>query len=447
MGRPAATPQEEVLCGLFAEVIGLSRVGVDEGFFALGGDSILSMQLVSRARGEGLVLTPRQVFQHQTPAALANLAAPSPATAAAGGPAPAPAALVALTPDEAASVGARFPGAVDILPLTPLQEGLLFHAVYDDTAPDVYLVQFTFDLEGDVDAPRFQRAVDTLLRRHPHLCAGFLHEGLTRPVQAAALSDADALAGGRHQRAAPDRAEEQFERWLAEDRATRFDFTRPPLIRFALFRLGGGRSRLVMTRSPHSSRRLVDACAGAGAVLPVRGGRRRQAAAPAGALPRLPGLAHRAGRAAAREAWRGALAGVDEPTFLAPAAPGRTAVVPRECCLDLSADLKIAERLSRRARSSGLTLNTLVQAAWGLLLGRLTGRHDVVFGATAAVRPAEVPGIEALVGLCINTLPVRVRVAPGQRLVDLLGEIQAAQAELSEHQHLSLTEVQALAGS
>ena len=81
-----------------------------------------------------------------------------------------------------------------------------------------------------------------------------------------------------------------------------------------------------------------------------------------------------------------------------------------------------------------------------MLLGRLTGRHDVVFGATAAVRPAEVPGIEALVGLCINTLPVRVRVTPGQRLVDLLGEIQAAQAELSEHQHLSLTEVQALAG-
>ncbi|GDY58188.1 hypothetical protein SVIO_088110 [Streptomyces violaceusniger] len=104
-------------------------------------------------------------------------------------------------------------------------------------------------------------------------------------------------------------------------------------------------------------------------------------------------------------------------------------------------------RLTRRARSSGLTLNTLVQVAWGLLLGRLTGRDDVVFGATAAVRPPEVPGVESLVGLCINTLPVRVQLTPEQRLLDLLEEVQERQAALSEHQHLGLIEVQALTGA
>ncbi|MBI0320312.1 phosphopantetheine-binding protein, partial [Streptomyces javensis] len=80
-GRPPSTPNEEILCRLFAEVLGVPEPSVEEGFFALGGDSILSMQLVSRARREGLVLTPRQVFQHQSPAALARLAPPSGAPA------------------------------------------------------------------------------------------------------------------------------------------------------------------------------------------------------------------------------------------------------------------------------------------------------------------------------------------------------------------------------
>ncbi|MBP2068832.1 amino acid adenylation domain-containing protein, partial [Streptomyces iranensis] len=449
-GRPASTPREAVLCRLFAEVLGVPEPGVEEGFFALGGDSILSMQLVSRARREGLALTPRQVFQHQSPAALARLASPpgAPATtdapATSGGPASAAPPLLSLTTEDVATVEQRFPGAVDTLPLTALQEGLLFHAVFDEAAPDVYVVQFAFDLEGDVDSVRFRQAVDALLLRHPQLRAGFLHHGLSRPVQVVPRHTPTPWQELDLSGFSPAEQDGEYERWLAEDRATRFDLTQPPLMRFTLFRLGGGRSRLVMTH--HHI--LLDGWSTPVLVQELfflygEAGDDRLLPRPAAYRDYLAWLTAQ-DATAAREAWREALAGVAEPTLLAPEAYGRTAVVPREFCLDVPVEL--TARLTRRARSSGLTLNTLVQVAWGLLLGRLTGRDDVVFGATAAVRPPEVPGVESLVGLCINTLPVRVRLAPYQGLLELLEEVQSRQAALAEHQHLGLTEVQSLAG-
>ncbi|RLV74306.1 non-ribosomal peptide synthase [Streptomyces rapamycinicus NRRL 5491] len=449
-GRPPSTPGEEILCHLFAEVLGVPEPSAEEGFFALGGDSILSMQLVSRARTEGLSLTPRQVFQHQTPAALARLAAPpgAPATtdapATSGGPASAALPLPSLTTEDMAAIEQRFPGAVDTLPLTALQEGLLFHAAFDEAAPDVYMVQFAFDLEGDVDGVRFRQAVDTLLLRHPHLRAGFLHHGLSRPVQVVPRHAPTPWQEIDLSGFSPTEQEEEYDRWLAEDRATRFDFARPPLMRFTLFRLGGGRSRLVMTH--HHI--LLDGWSTPVLVQELfflygEAGDDRLLPRPAAYRDYLAWLTAQ-DATAAREAWREALAGVAEPTLLAPEAYGSTAVVPREFCLDVPAEL--TARLTRRARSSELTLNTLVQVAWGLLLGRLTGRDDVVFGATAAVRPPEVPGVESLVGLCINTLPVRVQLAPEQGLSELLEEVQGRQAALSEHQHLGLFEVQSLTG-
>ena len=102
--------------------------------------------------------------------------------------------------------------------------------------------------------------------------------------------------------------------------------------------------------------------------------------------------------------------------------------------------------LTQQARQRGLTLNTVMQAAWGILLGRLTGRSDVVFGVTVAGRPPEIAGIERMVGLFINTLPLRLRLDPAQPLLTLLSELQDAQSRLIAHQHLGLAEIQGLAG-
>ena len=231
---------------------------------------------------------------------------------------------------------------------------------------------------------------------------------------------------------------------MAEDRAERFDVSIAPLARFALVEFAADRYRLIF--SYHHL--LMD-----GWSMPVLVqelltlyAQRGDAAALPPVTPYRDYLAwlSEQDRGAAVEAWREALAGLEEGTHLAPRAVGHAPVAPEQLLFALSEPLTAA--LTQQARSRGLTLNTIIQAAWGLLLGRLTGRSDVVFGVTVAGRPPEIAGIERMVGLFINTLPLRLRLAPGKPLHLLLAELQEAQSRLMAHQHLGLAEIQGLAG-
>ncbi|MCT9089659.1 amino acid adenylation domain-containing protein [Streptomyces sp. ASQP_92] len=336
----------------------------------------------------------------------------------------------------------------DVLPLTPLQAGMLFHALYDSDAVDVYTAQFVFDLEGPVSVTALRAAVAGLLRRHANLRVGFLHEDLDQPVQAVAaevpapLEELDLTAAD-----ATGTAQERLAAFLAADRTRRFDLTTPPLLRFTLVRTAPRRSRLVMT----SHHILLD-----GWSMPLLVRELFELYAAHGddsALPRVAPyrtyLAWLAGqdRPAALDAWRAALAGIEAPTLLA----GRTGAdapgsgdLPRTIVLDL--DPATTSRLRETARAHRLTLNTLVQGAWGLLLGHLTGRPDVLFGTTVSGRPPEIPGIETMVGLFINTVPVRLRPEPGETLAALLSRLQEEQGRLLDSQHLGLTEIRGTTG-
>ncbi|MFF7849598.1 amino acid adenylation domain-containing protein [Streptomyces sp. NPDC007910] len=336
----------------------------------------------------------------------------------------------------------------DVLPLTPLQAGMLFHALYDSDAVDVYTAQFVFTLEGAVDPTALHAAVGTLLRRHANLRVGFLHEDLDEPVQAVAADVPVPLE--RHDLTAPDdgrTVEERVRAFLAADRTRRFDLTTPPLMRFSLLRTGPDHHRLVMTSHhilldgwsmPLLVRELFELYAHRGDDL---------------TLPRVTPyrtyLAWLAGQdgPAALDAWRTALAGVEAPTLLAGRGAARAArpdELPETLVLEL--DAVTSERLRATARAHRLTLNTLVQGAWGLLLSRLTGRPDVLFGTTVSGRPPELPGVESMIGLFINTVPVRLTPRPGETLAALLTRLQDEQGRLLGSQHVGLTEIQATTG-
>src|SRR6476660_7842587 len=366
------------------------------------------------------------------------------AAPAAGGRTPCDLPLVSLSQAEIERLEQHYPQIEDILPLSPLQEGLLFHALYDAQGPDVYTSQLVLGLEGALDPAALQVAARALLVRHSSLRAGFQHENLMRPVQIIVRSlpppwrtiDLSMLddAGGAARVA----------EILAQDRAEHFDLSAPPLLRFTLIRLAADRHRLLLTfhhilldgwSMPVLVRELLALYAHAGdaAVLPA-------------VTPYRDYLAWlaRQDRAAATAAWREALAGLEEATLVAPPAAGRELVALQPLVVTLSETLSTA--LSQAARSRGLTLNTYVQGAWAILLGRLTGRDDVVFGVTVAGRPPEVAGIETMVGLFINTLPLRLELPPGLPLRDLLAQLQERQSALMAHQHLGLAEIQGLAG-
>ena len=299
-------------------------------------------------------------------------------------------------------------------------------------------------MTGPLEAALLQDAVQALVDRHASLRAGFWHAGLSRPVQV--IVSRAAVPWRLIDLSMLDEAGQAAEvaRLIAADRVERFDVASPPLLRFALIRLAADRHRLLLS----NHHLLMD---GWSAPVLVRElltlyGRHGEAAV----LPRVTPYRDYLGwllgqdRAAARAAWRAALSGVEEATRLAPPARDRGAVAPEQ--LELSLGGELSAGLAGLSRQQALTLNTLVQVGFGVLLGRLTGRSDVVFGVTVSGRPAELPGVENMVGLFINTLPLRLRLPPQQRLIDLLRQTQQQQSELMAHQHLGLSELQQLAG-
>ena len=332
----------------------------------------------------------------------------------------------------------------DVWPLSPLQEGLLFHALYDRQGPDVYTVQHLLDLAGPVDAERLRAAGQALLDRHENLRASIHHNKSGTPVQA--ISRRVALPWREADFSARDEAgAETAAAALADaERAERFDLGVPPLLRFMLVRLGAERWRLIMT----GHHLLMD-----GWSMPVLGRELLalyRAGGDAGALPRvtpyreyLAWLA-RQDTGAAVAAWSQALAGLEEPTLLAPGADRAPAAVPEDVVSGLAGELTAA--LGECARARGLTVNTLVQGAWAVLAGRLTGRDDVVFGTVVAGRPPELPGVETMLGLFINTVPVRVRLNPQLTAEQMWARLQDQQSALLAYQHLGLAQIQRAAG-
>ncbi|EGX58618.1 NRPS/siderophore biosynthesis protein, partial [Streptomyces zinciresistens K42] len=441
--RAPRTPREQVLTEIFAAVLKLPDAGADDDFFLLGGDSISSIAVASRARRAGLVLGPREVFEHRTPAALARAA-----SAGAGARTAPDAPAFTLTEDERARVERLAPGRVeDVWPLAPLQEGLFFHSAYDDGALDVYTVHETFDLAERVDAERLRAAVRTLLARTPGLRAGFTGDGLRRPVQflvrdaAVPLTEVDLSA---HPAAEQDA---RMAALLDEERSRRFDLSRPLLFRILLVRLGADRGdRLVLGRhlilwDGWSAWLFLDQLF----ALYASGGDPAGLDRPGSYRDYLTWLERQDDAEAAR-AWRTALAGLDEPTLLVPGTGDRgpRPVIPHH--LDTVLDPGTATRLRETARGHGLTLNTVLNAAWGLTLATATGRTDVVFGTTVAGRPSDVPDVENVIGMFLNTVPARIALDPREPVLGLLRRVQAERLALMPYEYLGLGVLQAETG-
>ncbi|WP_328677069.1 non-ribosomal peptide synthetase [Streptomyces sp. NBC_00343] len=441
--RPPRTERERALCDLYADALGAENVGIDDSFFDLGGDSITSMQLAARARESGLLITPKDVFTHRTVAALAEAARELSSDTAV----PAPSydgPLFTPDRDERAELDRLCPGLADVLPLTPLQEGMHFHAVLAEDGIDVYNTQRPLELTGELAPAVLRAACAALLDRHPNLRAGFVRLRSGRLVQAVSESvtlpwqevDLSALAAGE-QRA-------RVTALMAEDRIRPFDLTRPPLVRVTLVRLAADRHLMLLTHHhivldgwslPLFFRDLfaMYARGGDGSALP-----------PAAPYRDYLGWLGDQDREATERAWREVMAGLDEPTLVAPGADAAAARIPELVSHRL--DEAAGAALTTRARSLGLTLNTVIQGAWAVVLGRHTSRHDVVFGATVAGRPAELPGSADIVGMLMNTNAVRVRLNPARPLAAELQHLQRTRSALSGHQHVPLADVQRWCG-
>lgn len=334
----------------------------------------------------------------------------------------------------------------DLFPLSPMQQALLFHSVHAGT-PDPGFLQLRGTLRGMLEVETYARAWQQVIDRHPALRTSVHWRDLEKPLQVV-FREVHLPWAQEDWRALPVAAQQaRLEAYLAADRQRGFDLSQVPALRLALFQAAEDRWHFVW--SCHHV--LLDGWSGALVLEEVaacyealRGG--TDAGLPA-ARPYRDYVAWLQ-RQDAREAeafWREALAGVQAPTplpFDTPAAGGARVDRSREAVLDRTS----TAALERFARQNRLTLGTLVQGAWALLLGLHSGEEDVVFGTTVSGRTADVPGIASMVGLFINTLPVRVRVARDASLRDVLAALQDHQAAVSRYEHTPPAQVQAWSG-
>ncbi|GCD93045.1 non-ribosomal peptide synthetase [Embleya hyalina] len=360
----------------------------------------------------------------------------------AGGPTPSDTALVDIDQAELDLWQARYGRLIDVWPLTPMQSGLLFHTMFTGAGSfDAYHMQLTFHLSGEVEPERMRAAGQALLDRHPNLGAAYpanrsgewrqvVPERVELPWCHLDLSTLDA----------PHR-DAELKRFLAADHSAYFDPATPPLLRLSLVELAADRWELVLA----AHHILFD---GWSVPLLMKELARLYAAAGDGtALPAVRGYRDflswfaRQDRQAAADAWARELAGIEEPTLLVPDAPGDGHGTGIEL-IEVPLSAQAARDAARTAAELGVTSSTLLQGAWAVLLAGLTGRQDVVFGTTVSGRPPELPEVDAMVGLFINSLPVRVDCAPGRTPREILTGLHRRQGILQDHQHHGLLDIQ-----
>ncbi|WP_078869319.1 non-ribosomal peptide synthetase [Streptomyces sp. NRRL B-1347] len=384
------------------------------------------------------VLTPAEVgelaelWQSALEALVRHASAPG-----AGGLTPSDVPLVNVSQGELETWEKQYPGLADVWPLTDLQAGLLHHSKLAGTGVDMYQVQLLFGFDGPVDAARMRAAGQALLDRHASLRTAYVPDvsgdmvqlvvsGVTLPWREVSVT------------------EDAFESFLTEERTTTFDTTEPPLLRMTLAHVGADRTELVLT----AQHVLFD-----GWSEPILLRELLWLYADASALTKAPSFKEFLGHLQRRDdaqrklsvrAHTDALEGIDEPTLLVPAETEGGDSGFGELDLALAPDE--ARALVRRAAETGSTPSNVVQAAWAVVLGELTGRTDVLFGATVSGRPPTLAGVADTVGLFINTVPVRARCAPGKTLAQVATELQASQAALLDHDDCGLADIHEATG-
>lgn len=332
----------------------------------------------------------------------------------------------------------------DIYPLSPMQRGMLLETLAAPGA-GIHVEQMHCRLSGELDLERFRHAWQLLVDRHPMLRSAFVWKEREEPLQVL-LRRAALPFEERDWRDLPEvERQRRVETFLASDRQTGFQLAKPPLLRLALLRLGERSWRLVATH--HHA--LMDGWCVARLVreglenyAALRSGRSIEVR-PSPSYGEYVRWLERRDRHESATFFRASLEGMVLPTPLGrPAREGDEAGGRGHVEATREIDTATGEALMDLARRERVTLSTLVQGAWALLLAQYAGRFEsVVFGVTLALRPREIPGIDEAIGLYINTLPARVRLAAGQRVGDWLRDINTGSAELTHHGAASLAEI------
>jgi amino acid adenylation domain-containing protein len=440
LGESFVAPQTEAeksLARIWSEVLGIDSPGIHDNFFALGGDSIRSVQVLSRAQEHGLSFSLQDIFQHQTIHELAGAAGEAVARRAAD-----PQGLAFSLISEQDRV--KLPeGVEDAYPLTNLQEGMIF---LTESNPDtaIYISVSSFLIEARFDLGALQAALRQMTERHAVLRTSVDLASFSRPLQLVHESATVPVKVDDLRGMSAERQDEAVAEWIRVERLTRFDYERAPLVRLHVHLLGDERFQFTFT-AHHSMfdgwsdvlflSELFKSYANL-----ISGLDQPQAAPPAASFRDYVALEMEAvDSEASRRYWRQTLEGstfTRLPRWTAADTPSAPQI--RKFEVPISGEVSIA--LGDLTRSSAIPLKSILLAAHIRVLSLLSGRTDVMTGLVTNGRPEGVDA-ENIIGLFLNTLPVRVNFKGGS-WVDLAREVFGVERDFLPHRRYPLAQIQ-----
>jgi amino acid adenylation domain-containing protein len=439
---------EGTLAQVWGEVVGLSRVGIHDNFFEIGGDSLSTISVVTALRQRGFALAPRHLFRYPTIAELGSHLA----STVAAGPAERPAHPAGSLPQWdierwREQLAPLFPDLEDVYPLSATQRGIYFQSLLMPRTSGAYVEQIAFDLIGELDESAFRGAWQQVTHTHGALRTAVIRRGAPHPLQVVVRHCSLVPSFLDLRELGAERQSLRLEALIADDRAKGFDLKRPPLCRVTLVRLSDQRWRVLWTYhhlilDGWSEPMVLGAVfkaydaihTGLGPAAPERFPYRE-----------FVNWSESQDLHANESYWRTQLAGFVSPTNIRDTSPAVTPPSTGEIThgweharLDPSA----LSSLEQTTRGKGLTLSTLLHGAWALLLHRRTGAADVAFGSIASGRQCAMTGIDSVCGLVAVTQLLRTRVPMDATVVSWLRVMQLQMAEMREHEHTPLALIQ-----
>jgi len=431
-------PLEEMLGGIWSQVLGVDHVGVHDNFFELGGDSIRSIQVSAQAQKMGVTFPVQYLFQYQT---IAELALQLEASEHVCSPAPQTKTFDLISEEDRR----RLPeDAEDAYPLTMLQAGMLFHSELNSEAA-VYHDIFSFHLQARFDANHLQDAIGQLVARHAVLRMSFNLAGFNEPLQLIHRTANSSLQIDDISHLPSSEQDERVAAWVEEEKKRGFDWSRPPLLRFYVHRRSD--EAFQFTLSFHHS--ILDGWSVAMMLtelfrryFALRGQR-------VGAIEPAPEVSFRDFVAAEREAvaseeakcyWAEKLSDIRITKLPRSAAAREDANTPRLGVLHVDISSDVSQGLKRIARTAAVPIKSVLLAAHMRAMSLFSGQADVLTGLVSHGRP-ETAGGEKVLGLFLNTLPFRLSL-DGGTWIQLARQAFRVEQELTPFRRYPLAQIQ-----
>ncbi|HEU5231005.1 MAG TPA: amino acid adenylation domain-containing protein, partial [Ktedonobacteraceae bacterium] len=434
------TPRERLLATIWRRLFGIEHIGIHDNFFALGGDSLLAIQAVALARSEGLSLTPQQFFLQATIAEQSVWLDQEEQMKTAPAQPPVAAQSPNLSSDK---LVADIADAEALYPLTPMQQGIFFHHLYSPAAGE-YIEVLSCSLPEPLELEAFQQAWRDVIQLYPAFRTSYQWDD-DQLVQVVHHYAELPLTLYDYRNLSPDMQQTRLAEHIQQERQGRsFDLATPPLMHIVLLRLDQQRYHLLWSihHLPLDGWSLPLVLREVMASYQAYCHGRMIDHVACSLTPQYLHWFQQQNMEEAEHFWRRELQGFLTPTLQqirrAPQHTASQEYAERELIIPAP----VTAQLTGWRRAHNLTLNTLLLGAIALLLGYYSNENDVVFGTVVAGRSANLDGMERAIGNFLNTMPVRVQIAPGTPLLTWLHQLQAHQALARCYEYCPIVQVQ-----